>query len=92
MIRPRALSRCLRTLFQVNYQPAGQHQRRSRRLTAERTQTVRARYVVAADGANRFIRKSLGITFEDLGFQEDWLVIDVKPNEGVSLDVPDINQ
>jgi 2-polyprenyl-6-methoxyphenol hydroxylase-like FAD-dependent oxidoreductase len=54
--------------------------------------TVRARYVVGADGANSFVRKSLGIAFENLGFQEDWLVIDVKPNEGVKLDVPDIGQ
>ncbi|OTP76476.1 bifunctional 3-(3-hydroxy-phenyl)propionate/3-hydroxycinnamic acid hydroxylase MhpA [Caballeronia sordidicola] len=56
------------------------------------TQTVRARYVVGADGANSFVRKSEGIAFEDLGFQEDWLVIDLKPNEGVKLDVPDIGQ
>ena len=56
------------------------------------TQTVRARYVVGADGANSFVRKSSGIAFEDLGFQEDWLVIDLKPNEGVKLDVPDIGQ
>jgi 2-polyprenyl-6-methoxyphenol hydroxylase-like FAD-dependent oxidoreductase len=56
------------------------------------TQSVRARYVVGADGANSFVRKSEGIAFEDLGFQEDWLVIDLKPNEGVKLDVPDIGQ
>ncbi|AMM18586.1 monooxygenase (plasmid) [Burkholderia sp. PAMC 28687] len=56
------------------------------------TQTVRARYVVGADGANSFVRKSERIAFEDLGFQEDWLVIDLKPNEGVKLDVPDIGQ
>lgn len=56
------------------------------------TQTVRARYVIGADGANSFVRKSAGIAFEDLGFQEDWLVIDLKPNEGVKLDVPDIGQ
>jgi 2-polyprenyl-6-methoxyphenol hydroxylase-like FAD-dependent oxidoreductase len=56
------------------------------------TQTVRARYVVGADGANSFVRKSEHIAFEDLGFQEDWLVIDLKPNEGVKLDVPDIGQ
>jgi 2-polyprenyl-6-methoxyphenol hydroxylase-like FAD-dependent oxidoreductase len=56
------------------------------------TQTVRARYVVGADGANSFVRKSSNIAFEDLGFQEDWLVIDLKPNEGVALDVPDIGQ
>ncbi|MGS0625830.1 bifunctional 3-(3-hydroxy-phenyl)propionate/3-hydroxycinnamic acid hydroxylase MhpA [Ralstonia sp. VS2407] len=56
------------------------------------TRTIRARYVVGADGANSFVRKSAGIAFEDLGFQEDWLVIDLKPNEGVTLDVPDIGQ
>lgn len=56
------------------------------------TQTVRTRYVVGADGANSFVRKSSNIAFEDLGFQEDWLVIDLKPNEGVVLDVPDIGQ
>ncbi|WGS55176.1 bifunctional 3-(3-hydroxy-phenyl)propionate/3-hydroxycinnamic acid hydroxylase (plasmid) [Paraburkholderia sp. D15] len=56
------------------------------------TQTIRARYVVGADGANSFVRKSLGVPFEDLGFQEDWLVIDLEPNEGVVLDVPDIGQ
>jgi 2-polyprenyl-6-methoxyphenol hydroxylase-like FAD-dependent oxidoreductase len=56
------------------------------------TQTTRARYVVGADGANSFVRKALGVPFEDLGFQEDWLVIDLQPNEGVELDVPDIGQ
>ncbi|BBU30946.1 3-(3-hydroxyphenyl)propionate hydroxylase [Burkholderia sp. THE68] len=56
------------------------------------TQTVRARYVVGADGANSFVRKSQGIEFDDLGFQEDWLVIDLQPNDGVKLDVPDIGQ
>lgn len=56
------------------------------------TRTVRARFVVGADGANSFVRRSQGIAFEDLGFQEDWLVIDLQPNEGVKLDVPDIGQ
>jgi 2-polyprenyl-6-methoxyphenol hydroxylase-like FAD-dependent oxidoreductase len=56
------------------------------------TQTLRSRYVIGADGANSFVRKSSDIAFEDLGFEEDWLVIDLKPNEGVVLDVPDIGQ
>ncbi len=56
------------------------------------TQTVKAKYVIGADGANSFVRKSCGMAFEDLGFQEDWLVIDLKPHEGVKLDVPDIGQ
>ncbi|WP_321839359.1 bifunctional 3-(3-hydroxy-phenyl)propionate/3-hydroxycinnamic acid hydroxylase MhpA [Paraburkholderia bannensis] len=55
-------------------------------------QTVKAKYVIGADGANSFVRKASGIAFEDLGFQEDWLVIDLKPNEGVKLNVPDIGQ
>ena len=60
--------------------------------TTGEKRTVRARYVVGADGANSFVRRSQAIPFEDLGFQEDWLVIDLKPNEGVKLDVPDIGQ
>lgn len=58
----------------------------------EEQQTVRARYVIGADGANSFVRQSLGVDWQDLGFQEDWLVIDLQPNPGVELDVPDIGQ
>ncbi|MBF8721790.1 bifunctional 3-(3-hydroxy-phenyl)propionate/3-hydroxycinnamic acid hydroxylase [Pseudomonas guariconensis] len=55
-------------------------------------QLVRARYVIGADGANSVVRRELGIQWHDLGFQEDWLVVDVKPHPGVELDVPDIGQ
>jgi len=58
----------------------------------DKQQTVRARYVVGADGANSFVRQALGIEWQDLGFQEDWLVVDLKPKPGVELDVPDIGQ
>lgn len=58
----------------------------------EEQQSVRARYVIGADGANSFVRQSLGIDWQDLGFQEDWLVVDLQPKPGVELDVPDIGQ
>lgn len=47
-------------------------------LTIDGTQRITARYVVACDGANSFIRKSLGIKLADLGFEEPWLVVDAE--------------
>ncbi|MEJ7635526.1 bifunctional 3-(3-hydroxy-phenyl)propionate/3-hydroxycinnamic acid hydroxylase [Aeromicrobium sp.] len=42
-------------------------------------QTYRARYVVAADGANSATRRHVGIEWTDLGYFFDWLVVDVIP-------------
>ena len=43
---------------------------------ADGTRTLRARYVVGCDGANSFVRKQLGIRFDDLAFDEWWMVVD----------------
>ncbi|MFJ4376201.1 bifunctional 3-(3-hydroxy-phenyl)propionate/3-hydroxycinnamic acid hydroxylase [Pseudomonas japonica] len=68
-------------------------QRSQRAEQAEVEQrTVRARYVIGADGANSVVRRESGIEWQDLGFQEDWLVVDLQPNPDVVLDVPDIGQ
>ena len=48
--------------------------------TAETT-TVRARYVIGADGANSFVRDAVGMVFEDHGFAEQWLVVDLRPDD-----------
>ena len=44
-------------------------------------QTVRARYVIGADGANSFVRSRMATTVTDLGFFHDWLIVDTRPHE-----------
>ncbi|MET3354394.1 UNVERIFIED_ORG: 3-(3-hydroxy-phenyl)propionate hydroxylase [Xanthobacter viscosus] len=44
------------------------------------TETIRARYVVGADGANSFVRQALGLDFVDHGFFFDWLILDMLPH------------
>ena len=56
--------------------------------TTGETRTVRGKYLIGADGANSLVRQSIGSTQEDRGFEADWLVIDIVPNEGVTLDIP----
>ncbi|WP_420796216.1 bifunctional 3-(3-hydroxy-phenyl)propionate/3-hydroxycinnamic acid hydroxylase [Burkholderia gladioli] len=63
-----------------------------RRKPDETEQTVSAKYVIGADGANSFIRNSVGIEWHNRGFEADWLVVDVLVNEGVHLDVPSAGQ
>lgn len=38
---------------------------------------IRARYVIACDGAASPIRKALGIALIDYGFEEPWIIVDV---------------
>lgn len=45
----------------------------------------RARYAIAADGAASEVRKSLGIGWRDLGYDHDWLVVDVTLKPGHTL-------
>ncbi|MBN8502151.1 MAG: bifunctional 3-(3-hydroxy-phenyl)propionate/3-hydroxycinnamic acid hydroxylase, partial [Sphingomonadales bacterium] len=44
--------------------------------TPEGEREVRARYLVGADGARSPVREACGIVFDDLGFEEPWLVVD----------------
>lgn len=52
-----------------------------------------AKFVIGCDGANSAVRRLAGLDHvEDLGFSEEWLVIDVLPNPGVVFDVPQAEQ
>lgn len=58
--------------------------------------TIRARYLVGADGARSPVREASGIAFDDLGFEEPWLVVDMLvddpsrlPTENLQICNPD---
>ena len=44
-------------------------------------QVIRSQYLIGSDGANSFVREALGVTDTDLGFEADWLVVDVRPHD-----------
>ena len=46
---------------------------------------INALYLVACDGAASAVRKTLDINWHDLGYDHDWLVIDVVVKEGHTL-------
>ncbi len=43
--------------------------------------TIGARFVIGADGANSTVRAQMGGDWHDLGFQFDWLIVDLVPHE-----------
>jgi flavoprotein hydroxylase len=47
----------------------------------EAVRTVRARYLIGADGANSAVRQHMGTSVTDLGFAFDWLILDLIPHE-----------
>jgi 3-(3-hydroxy-phenyl)propionate hydroxylase len=53
-------------------------------------QTVRGRYLVGCDGASSTVRTLAGITLDDLGFDQSWLVVDVLANDGGLARLPKI--
>ena len=45
--------------------------------------SLRARFVVGADGGGSFVRQAIGGNVDDYGFQENWLVCDFHMKRGV---------
>ncbi|MGY4307375.1 3-(3-hydroxy-phenyl)propionate hydroxylase [Bradyrhizobium sp. USDA 4369] len=52
------------------------------------TREVTADYVIACDGASSTVRQKLGISFDDLDFDEPWLVIDLRVNDSGERKLP----
>jgi 3-(3-hydroxy-phenyl)propionate hydroxylase len=53
--------------------------------TDTRERSMSARWMVGADGASSGVRKMLDVGFVDLGFDQDWLVVDTELTEPVEL-------
>ncbi|MGJ4945689.1 bifunctional 3-(3-hydroxy-phenyl)propionate/3-hydroxycinnamic acid hydroxylase [Bradyrhizobium sp. HKCCYLS1011] len=53
-----------------------------------RTRDVSADYVIACDGASSTVRQRLGIAFDDLDFDEPWLVVDLLVDETAATKLP----
>jgi 2-polyprenyl-6-methoxyphenol hydroxylase-like FAD-dependent oxidoreductase len=47
-----------------------------------KTRRIEGRYLIGADGGNSFVRGAQGIAYDDLGFDQNWLVIDAKEKRG----------
>jgi 3-(3-hydroxy-phenyl)propionate hydroxylase len=60
---------------------------RTRDLADASEQAHRARYVIACDGASSDVRRSLDIGWRDLGYDHDWLVVDVTVNDKHTLNL-----
>lgn len=53
--------------------------------------TLRARHLIACDGASSTVRTALGIALEDLGFDQPWLVVDVLMSEAGARKLPQVS-
>jgi 2-polyprenyl-6-methoxyphenol hydroxylase-like FAD-dependent oxidoreductase len=64
----------------------------TRHADAGRKTAIRAKYVVGCDGANSLVRRTIGSTLFDHGFDAQWLVVDVRPHDRSNLPIPDAAQ
>jgi 2-polyprenyl-6-methoxyphenol hydroxylase-like FAD-dependent oxidoreductase len=57
------------------------------------TRTVTAGFLIGADGANSTVRRAVDLNWVDLGFEEQWLVVDIEPHDPeLEVDMPEAGQ
>jgi 3-(3-hydroxy-phenyl)propionate hydroxylase len=58
----------------------------SRAASGEAARALRASFVLGCDGASSFVRRAVGIDWLSLGYDQDWLVVDIL--QGPEADLP----
>lgn len=58
--------------------------------TTEDGTVLRCKWLVACDGASSTVRRIFGIPRIDLGFEQDWLVVDVEVHDRATCGLPDV--
>lgn len=56
--------------------------------TLDNGEVIQSRWFVGCDGASSWTRRHVGLTLEDLSFDQEWLVVDVELNENSTVDLP----
>ena len=56
--------------------------------TLDNGEQIESRWYVGCDGASSWTRKTVGLTLEDLKFDQEWLVVDAELHEGADVNLP----
>lgn len=58
------------------------------RITLSNGEEVHARWAVGCDGASSWTRKTIGLSLEDLRFDQQWLVVDIALKDNSTCELP----
>ncbi len=62
------------------------------RLRLDDGSTVVSRWLVGCDGASSWTRRAMGLTLDDLGFDQQWLVLDMELSPDSTAVLPDVTR